>query len=249
MRRNPEHCALSGRTRLISWLQIGSCLPVLLAAGCAHPQAVDVLEARLRDREDQVSRLQAELARLQAELNVARRESDALREQLGRRGEASLLPEQAEVLFRAEGVKFHPLLTGGHDADGQPGDELLHVVLIPHDRDGELLKLPGEIALRVIDPSLPPERQQVAEWSFSREEARETWRRSLVGSGYHFRLPWPRPPVSSELVLHAQLMAPDGRRFDASRVIRITPPQSPPESAAPLPATAEAPHAEGNSRR
>ena len=199
-------------------------LMLVAVSGCAGPGTVDLLEARLRDQEDAISRLESDLDAANADLAVARKETQTLRDQLARRGEKTILPEQADVLYRATGIRFHKLFTGGDDADGIPGDELLSVLLIPHDHDGEPVKLPGEIQLDVSDPARPQDRQRIGTWEFSVDESRDFWHRGFIGSGYLFRLPWKQVPQSSELLLHARMTAPDGRQFDASQVIHITPP-------------------------
>ncbi len=210
-------------------------LMLVALSGCAGRGTLDLLEARLREQEDAISRLKSKLAAATTELTAARKQTHALRDQLAGRGEKTLLPEQADVLFRATGIRFHKLLTGGDDGDGIPGDELLSALVIPHDADGELVKLPGAIQLDVSDPTKPPGQQRMGAWEFSVEESRAFWRRGFVGSGYLFRLPWKQVPETSELVLHARMTTPDGRQFDATQIIHVTPPPADADQIADVP--------------
>jgi len=202
-------------------------MSVLAAAclcGCAARGSIDVLESELRRQEDLLRQTQEQLQQAKSDLEVAHRESNALRKQLANRGDQPLLPEQADVLFRAEGIRFNSLLTNGIDRDGAPGDEKLSVLLYPHDREGGLLKLPGEIELKVVDLSAPADRQQLGQWTYTIEQCRELWHNGFLASGYLFELPWQQPPMSEEVTLHARFRTPDGREFDATQQVKVTPP-------------------------
>ena len=199
-------------------------LGLLSALGCASRGDVDLLEARLRENERELESAKSHLDQSRSELQLARQEAELLRTQLSDSGRQPLLAEQADVLLRTAGLKFNSLLTGGLDRDGLPGDDVLSAVLVPHDGNGEPVKLTGAIDLELIDLSRPKDSQQIGEWNFSAEESRELWHRGLLGAGYRLNLPWQQIPESSEVVLHAKLTAPDKREFDATEIIQITPP-------------------------
>ena len=140
--------------------------------------------------------------------------------------EGLLLPEQADALFRAKGIRIQKWMTGGLDRDDQPGDELLIAVIVPHDDDGETVKLPGTIQLRLLDPAMPEDGQRLGEWTFTPEESRRHWHKGMIASGHQFRLPWQQLPHSSNLMLHVTLTTTDGRQFHAGEIIHIEPPES-----------------------
>ncbi len=94
-----------------------------------------------------------------------------------------LLPEQADALFRAKGIRIQKWMTGGLDRDDQPGDELLSAVIVPHDDDGETVKLPGTIQLRLLDPAMTEDGQRIGEWTFTSEESRRHWHKGMIASG------------------------------------------------------------------
>lgn len=192
-----------------------------LAAGCALRGDTSALEAELRRHETRIGSLTQELRRANDELAAARREAEHFREQAAVGGEFVLASEQADVLFRAEGLRINTLLTGGIDEGGRPGDELLTVVLEPFDADGQTLKLPGELTVDLTDPAAEGAAQTVGTWSYSAEQVREAWHAGLIVTGFKFRLPWQSPPRHETLVLHARLATTDGRVFDATETVKI----------------------------
>jgi outer membrane murein-binding lipoprotein Lpp len=216
------------------WVLVGALL-ALACCGCASRHRIDVLETRLRQKEDALARLHGELATARNDLQVARRETAMLRNQLAGTGERVLLPEQADALFRVTAIEFSELLTGGVDQDGVAGDEQLSVVLIPYDANGELVKVPGTIELELFDPAKPEAVQRIGRWKFDTEESLTHWHRGFLGGGYLFHLAWQEPPQSPQLVLHGRLTTSDGRQFETSRPVRVTPPrrEEPPGFARP----------------
>ena len=182
---------------------------------------VSALETELRQSEDRIVSLETELRQLRTELDVAQRESDHLRGQLVAGGEQVLMVEQADTLFRAEGLRVNKLLTGGLNEDGQPGDEVVHLMLEPIDADGHVLKLPGEVQIEVTDPAAPAGTRQLGQWRFSDAEAREAWHSSLFASGLKFRLPLSHPTRNGTVVVFARLKTADGRQFDATETVRL----------------------------
>jgi hypothetical protein len=195
-----------------------------LAAGCTlRPNAA--LEDQLRIHEDRVFALQHELLQTKQELAAARRESEHLREQANLDGEHVLAAEQADVLFRAEGLRINSLLTGGLDEDGRPGDELLSLVLEPFDADGGTLKLPGDLAIEISDPAVD-DAENIGEWTFSADDVRKAWHAGFIVTGFKFRLPLRATLQHETLVVHARLSTTDGRTFDATETINVRVPSA-----------------------
>ena len=200
---------------------------MLCVAGCATRGNVDALETENRHQEEQLYAMRSQLDQTESELKVARKEVDTLRGQLAERGKPGLLPEQLQALFRVQGIQFNKLLTGGLDRDGLPGDDMLNVVLIPQGEHGEAIQLPGSVELEVIDLAAPETSRQVGVWRFASEEVAKQWQSGL-SSGFQFCLPWKGKTASQELLLHARFATADGRQFDTSTDIRITPGQTVP---------------------
>lgn len=202
-------------------LRFGWAALVAAGAGCAGSRGdVDLLEARLRDQQDLVARYERMFERQSRELSAARREADLLRAQLADQNVAPLLPEHADVLLRAEQLAFHSLLTGMRDLDPEPGHDRLHLLLMPQAHTGEVVRLVGAIEIEALDLSRPEGQQQIARWTFTPEEARACWHAGFLASGFQFELPW-EDRTAAEVLLHARLIAPDGRQLDATHSVRV----------------------------
>ncbi len=214
----------------------------LSVAGCAHHGEIDELEAELRQREQVNEELTRERDRALDELKVAESDRAVLRSQLNKHHQVSLTQEQADVAYRAEGIKFNMLLTSGQDRDGQPGDEGISVMLIPIDAHGDQVKLVGEVELDLFDMTLPTEQQRLGKWSFTMEEVRASWHSGFISTGYLFQVDWQKRPVAKELTLHARLTIPDGRKFNATTQIKVEPP-----AASSVARTGKPPHRNGPS--
>ena len=197
------------------------CLLVSALCGCAARRSHEIVEGRLREQNQLLAETESRLQKTQNELAIAREESDTLRQQLLADGRSPILPEQADALFRATGIKINELLTGSLDRDDLPGEELVNVVLVPHDADGEPIKLPGQIQIELFDLGQPGEQKSLGTWTYDIAEAREHWHSGFLSSGYLFRLPWQQPPRSPQVVLHARLKTADGREFDTSATIDV----------------------------
>lgn len=195
---------------------------LLISAGCATRGNVELLESQLRQQEDTIYAAQAERERAESELRIAQREVQALRVQLADQGKKTLLPEQAKTLYRVAGVRVNEWFSGGLDRDDRPGDEQLNILLTPHDEQGETVKLPGQVTLEVIDLSAPESSRELGVWKFSDEQVADSWQSGLT-SGFQLRVPLEHPPVSENIVLHARFATVDGRQFQTTADLRVTP--------------------------
>ena len=223
--------------------------PVLCAlwlAGCASRGNVEILEAELHHQEQSREQLAEQLRESQEDLKIARTDAAALRTQLADRRQTTLSPEQAEVFYRVEAIKFGTLLTSGQDRDGQPGDDALSVLLTPVDAHGDLVKLAGEIELELFDMTRSSDQQRLGEWKFPLDEVREHWHKGLMSAGYLFQVDWQNPPASPELTLHARMTVADGRQFDATTQVRVA---LPPGASAPLVKASRAPSGDPSLQR
>lgn len=208
-------------TARTTWM---SCLCFVGLSGCLGRTQADLLQARLREQQQILAETQAQLDASAKELKLARKETEGLRHQLAKSGAPGLLPEQSDALVRVSAIRINSMLTAGFDRDDAYGDDSLVVQFTPVDDTGEVVRLPGEVRIRVVDPALPEDSQTVDEWTFSAAESRERWVRGFLGNGYQFTLPWQRPPKNSDLVVHVQLRPADGREFTATHLVKITPP-------------------------
>ncbi|MBM79958.1 MAG: hypothetical protein CMJ78_05115 [Planctomycetaceae bacterium] len=206
-------------------------LSSVATCGCATRGSLDVLEAQMREYEARVASLESELKDSQADLLAVRKESESLRSQLSVDGKtAALLPEQAQLLTKVSGIRFHKLLTAAQDTDDQPGDDTVNAVLMPVDDDSETLKLPGVIQIKAYDftQRSPSDNttapKEIGSWEYTLDESRKLWNKGFLASGYHFKLKWREPPTGNELLMHARLTTTDGRRFDTTKLLRVNSP-------------------------
>jgi hypothetical protein len=122
-------------------------------------------------------------------------------------------------------ITLNRRLTGGHNIDGQPGDEGVMVVVEPLDAAGELIEAPGDISVVVLDPARQGDASRVARWDFTAAEAARHLKRTPMGDGLHFTMPWPHsPPVNRTLTLYVRYTTSDGRQLQAEKQIEIDPP-------------------------
>ncbi len=191
--------------------------------GVGSASTEEILESRLRVQEQQISDLQGQLERTENDLKAAQRRSDDLQARLSRENEIALVSEQHEALFQVTEITINPMLTGGLNRDGEPGDDLLSVMVIPRDENGDPVKLPGRITFELHDMTLAESERRLGRWKFSPTEMREHWQSGFVGNGFRFQLPWQQKPRNSTLLIHARLNTPDGRQFDATHEVRIQP--------------------------
>lgn len=211
---------MSTRFTLLILLFVSALFP-----GCQIGGNSELLESKLRQQESFIADLEGELGRLRTEVDTARHDAEQARQQLADQGRDRLVAEQAALLPKVTKIQLSPLLTRGVDADRDVGHERLSVLLMPVDQDGELIKLPGQVELQLVDLSLPENRRQLGTWKWTTTDVKEHWHRGLLSAGYLFEVDWQTAPVNSQVTLHATFTSTDGRRFDTTLPLTVTPPQ------------------------
>ncbi len=208
---------------------------VLLWSGCSSRGQMELLEAEIRQSQDSLYRAEAKSTELQSQLAMARRETDLIRSQVASTGGQVPLPEQTGNLVRLAGVKINTLLSGGKDRDGQPGDDLLVALITPHDEQGDLVKIAGEVEIEAYDMTRSGDDKRVGRWTFDSEQSAKAWHSGFVGAGLQFELPWQQVPLNKELLVHARLRTADGRQFDTNSPLKVSPAASSAPGLLPLP--------------
>ncbi|TXT32908.1 MAG: Uncharacterized protein FD138_2017 [Planctomycetota bacterium] len=212
-----------------------SLLAVVAAAGCASRGNVDLLEARLRDQEDQLRSLHAQVDRTNSELTAARRLNDTLRQKLVQPASHDQTVDLSERHFQITSLKINSLLTGGFDRDGQSGDDQITLVFAPTDRSEKPVQVPGRIECELFDRSRPADQQRLGLWSFDSARTNAAWQKTLGSFGFRFELPWQTTPTSTDLELCVRFHTQHGDQFETSTPIRITLPQSTLGADSPMP--------------
>lgn len=199
---------------------------VLFWSGCSARGQMESLEAEIRRSQDSLYRAEAKSSELQSQLTLARRETELVRSQVALTGGQTPLPEQTGNLVRLAGVKINTLLSGGQDRDGQLGDDLLVALITPHDEQGDLVKIAGEVEIEAYDMTRSGDDKRVGRWTFNTEQSAKAWHSGFVGAGLQFELPWQEIPANKELLVHARLRTTDGRQFDTNSPLKVVPPAS-----------------------
>ena len=201
-------------------------LLALLAGGCAGRRDVDLLEAKLREQEDQVRTLHAQVKQANSELTAARRLNESLKQQFVQPASHDETFELDELHFRVTGLKINTLLTGGFDRDGKPGDDQITLFFTAVDDRDRIVQVPGRVECELLDPAQPADQQRLGLWSFDVLKTRAAWVKTLGSFGYRLELPWQAPPRSRDLKLRVRMYAADGNHFETSTPIRIVLPES-----------------------
>lgn len=195
-------------------------LPILLCvlvAGCHFAGDDESLEARLRMQDDQIRELQDRVAQAEREALTARKESGVLRASLE---VPNSVPrhEQLAAGFAVKELEIVSLLSGVMD-DGR-----IHVVIRPIDEDGDIVKLPGRIEVRLLNLSSDSvQDQRLGEWSWTEAESRSLWNSAAIGAGYALDLPATPLPPDQVVTIRARFIASDDRRFDATHELQSNP--------------------------
>ena len=205
------------------WFALSGCA-VLFWSGCSSRGQLELLEAEIRQHKDSSRRAEARSAELESQLAMARQETDLIRSQVSASGSPVPLPEQTGNLVRLSGVKINTLLSGGKDRDGQPGDDLLVALISPHDQQGDLVKIAGEVEIEAYDMTRSGDNKRVGYWTFDPAQSAKAWHSGFVGAGLQFELPWQEAPSNKELLVHVRLRTSDGRQFDTSSPLKVAPP-------------------------
>jgi hypothetical protein len=119
-------------------------------------------------------------------------------------------------------LHLNPLLTGGADLDGQPGDDGLSLVIEPRNAADQYVPEAGAISVVVLDPTLQGEAARVGRWDFDATMTRQLLTRTSVARGIQLDLPWPAsPPASKRLHLYVRYETSDGEKVQADREITL----------------------------
>jgi hypothetical protein len=120
---------------------------------------------------------------------------------------------------------LNPLLTGGIDLDGQPGDDGLRVVVEPRNAAGQFVPEAGAVSVVVLDPDRQGEAARIARWDFDLSAARQMLAASSPSPGLTLEMPWPAAaPAATRLKLYVRYETADGRRLETDREIFVSPP-------------------------
>lgn len=144
----------------------------------------DRLRASLADAERRNEELRVSVTEMEKRLQSVRGVSDAQMANL-------ILPEK---------IVIDPL-SGPDDFDGQPGNDGIAVYLKPVDRDGDTLKVAGDVRIELYDLANPEGGKLLGTCEFTAEQARGMWYGKLLTYHYTLKCPWQTPPQHEEVTI------------------------------------------------
>lgn len=148
---------------------------------------ITVLKERIEEKDNQLVTQRVTIEQLHEQLNVAR----------------GLTDEDLKKIFYPEKIEIVSL-SGGDDYDGQPGDDGVTVYLRPIDRDGDAVKVAGDIRIELYDLQNPSGEKLIAEYFVPADEVSKLWYGRLTTYHYTVRCPWQKgPPKHDEITIRA----------------------------------------------
>ena len=168
-------------------------LLALSTAGCVSPTELQ-LRREIADLRDQVSAQDNKLAAQSAAIDGLNRQLAAAR---------GISEDDLKKLFYPERLTIDSL-SGGADYDDQPGDDGVTVFLRPIDREGDVVKVPGDITIQLYDLAAPPGRNLIGEYKIPVEQVAKLWHGKLMTNHYTIKCPWPHgAPEHTEITIRA----------------------------------------------
>jgi hypothetical protein len=156
---------------------------LVIATGCASQTERDLrlkvikLEESLRDKDNRIAAQQVTIDELGQQLAIAR----------------SISEDDLKRVFYPERL-IVDRLSGGEDYDDKPGDDGVTVYLKPIDRDGDVIKVAGDLRIQLYDLAASPKNNLVGEYFIPVDQIGKLWHGKLLTGHYTIKCPWPGPP-------------------------------------------------------
>lgn len=167
------------------------CAVIGWAAGCVSQTELELRQqiSRLRDtvrqKDDQLVAQKASIDELNQQLAVAR----------------SISEDDLKRIFYPERLIIDKL-SGGAEYDQQPGDDGVTVYLKPVDREGDVIKVAGDVRIQLYDLAASPGRNLIGEYAIPVDQIGKLWHGKLLTGHYTIKCPWPnRPPEHPEITI------------------------------------------------
>lgn len=164
-----------------------------LFTGCAPLVPVDVRRENQRLKE-QIEADKNELAARQASLDELSRQLAIAR---------GFTAEDLKKIFFPEKLVVDSL-TGGQDYDDNPanGDDGVTVYVRPVDKEGDTLKVAGDLRVELFDLESPPADNRVGLYVIPADQIGKNWYGKLMTNHYAIKCPWQHgPPKHPEITV------------------------------------------------
>ncbi len=181
---------MTSRRRLLVFAPL-SCLILWPTPGCHSPtelelqRQVDRLGEQAAERDNQLASQRITIEQLHKQLQVPRGWSD----------------DDLKVLFSPEKIVLGTL-SGGADYDDKPGHDGITVYIKPIDRDGDAVKVAGDIRVQLLDLAAPKGERDVGEYFIPHDQVSLLWYGKFATYHYTVRCPWlSGPPANDEITI------------------------------------------------
>lgn len=178
--------------------------PSRFVAGCSVAATfltilVGCEQTRVLELRQENDKLKETIARKDHDLVAQQQTIHGLHEQL--RVARAFKPEDMQKIFYPERLVIDSL-SGGENYDDRPGDDGVTVYLKPIDRDGDVIKVAGDIRIELFDLSRPSD-NLIGKVEVPVEQVSRMWYGKLMTYHYTVRVPWQRPPANPEVTVRA----------------------------------------------
>lgn len=164
-----------------------------LVVGCMPPPQVELrkeisdLREKIHQQDNQLLAQKASLDELNRQLAVAR----------------SISEDDLKKIFYPERLVIDKL-SGGENYDNKPGDDGVTVYLQPVDKDGDVIKVAGDIRIQLYDLAAPPQQNFLGEYFIPVDQVGKLWHGKLLTNHYTIKCPWTHgPPKHDEITIRA----------------------------------------------
>ncbi len=182
--------------RYVGRVPLAGLLLAALLPACQPPAEVALrkeitdLRDALTKKDDQLVAQKANIDELNGELRVAR----------------SISEEDLKRIFYPEKLVIERL-SGGENYDNKPGDDGVTVYLQPIDKDGDAIKVAGDIRIQLYDLAAPPEQNLIGEYFIPVDQVGKLWHGKLWTYHYAIKCPFPNgPPQHTEVTIRAMFV-------------------------------------------
>lgn len=94
-------------------------------------------------------------------------------------------------------------LTGGDNYDKQPGDDGVTVYLRPVDKDGDTIKVSGDVTIELFDLQRS-DQPKLGTFVFTPEQVSSAWHGKLMTQHFTLKCPWQTgPPAHADITVRA----------------------------------------------
>lgn len=207
------------------WIGLTLCMATGLV-GCKHQQTVEAelrfQNRRVRELESKLSQKQAEVYTLQTMAGGCETSPDGLK-------------DTPDTIYRREAMSRVGLglTTGPRDLNRDGCDDAVQYSVVCYDYDGDTFKCPGSAQLELVAIGESGVPVTVSTWQIAPDRLRETWRSSIVGTGYQLVMPAPTLQDSKKWQAVVRFSTLDGRVFQATKDFVLSKPKGPPTKSAP----------------